>query len=219
MPPNPGLPPAARCRHLADRGHAHSKLGEESKALERRCRAGTARLVVDAGPVVGGAMSRRLRTLGAVELFNAVLLPAVFLRFVGSSAGGVMAWIAVDAVLVVGAGYWFARAAGLRRGLARTPRLGAFAVARVVLGVVLCAALVVVVMDLATGSGAVRWFAVAVWLFALAEYVNYFHAQLSYQNPADVRRLLRRRRLVPAHLGQELAGRARQSGSRQRRTR
>jgi len=33
MPPNPGLPLAACCRHLADRAYAHSKLGEESKAL------------------------------------------------------------------------------------------------------------------------------------------------------------------------------------------
>ncbi len=33
MSPNPGLPVAARCRHLADRAYAHSKLGEEQEAL------------------------------------------------------------------------------------------------------------------------------------------------------------------------------------------
>lgn len=33
MPPNPGLPVAARCRHLADRAYAHSKLGHNAEAL------------------------------------------------------------------------------------------------------------------------------------------------------------------------------------------
>lgn len=33
MPPDPGLPLAARCRHLADRAYAHSKLGQEDRAL------------------------------------------------------------------------------------------------------------------------------------------------------------------------------------------
>lgn len=33
MPANPGLPLAARCRHLADRAFAHTKLGDQHKAL------------------------------------------------------------------------------------------------------------------------------------------------------------------------------------------
>jgi transcriptional regulator with XRE-family HTH domain len=33
MPANPGLPLAARCRHLADRAYAHSKLGQQQQAL------------------------------------------------------------------------------------------------------------------------------------------------------------------------------------------
>lgn len=33
MPSNPGLPVAARCRHLADRAYAHAKLGNDSEAL------------------------------------------------------------------------------------------------------------------------------------------------------------------------------------------
>ena len=33
MPPDPGLPLAARCRHLADRAYAHSKLGQQDQAL------------------------------------------------------------------------------------------------------------------------------------------------------------------------------------------
>jgi hypothetical protein len=95
----------------------------------------------------------------------------------------------------------------VRRGLARTPALPAFAFARTVLMGVLGVALVVVIVDIATGVGAVRWLAVVVWLFALAEYVNYFHRQLSYQSVADWRRLMRRGRLFRAHLGHELAGR------------
>jgi membrane protein implicated in regulation of membrane protease activity len=71
--------------------------------------------------------------------------------------------------------------------------------------VVLAVALGVIVADIGTDGGFVPWFAAAVWLFAVAEYVNYFHLQLSYQNAADLRRLVRRGRLVPAHLGRELA--------------
>ncbi len=33
MSPSPGLPVAARCRHLADRAYAHAKLGNDSEAL------------------------------------------------------------------------------------------------------------------------------------------------------------------------------------------
>ena len=33
MPANPGLPLAARCRHLADRACAHVNLGQEEQAL------------------------------------------------------------------------------------------------------------------------------------------------------------------------------------------
>jgi hypothetical protein len=76
---------------------------------------------MDAWPVAGEAMARRLRVQGAVELFCAVLLPAVFLRVTGPTAGAVAAWVAVDAVLVVGAGYWFARAAKASRA-SRAPR-------------------------------------------------------------------------------------------------
>ncbi|GAA1248685.1 hypothetical protein GCM10009609_10150 [Pseudonocardia aurantiaca] len=150
-------------------------------------------------------MARRLRVQGGVELLCAVLLPVVFLRVTGVTAGFVAAWVAVDAMLVVGACYWFARAVKASRGLPRTPNLGAFAVARIGLVVVLIVTLGVVVVDIAAGGDAVRWVAVVVWLFAVAEYVNYFHLQLSYQNAAELRRLLRRGRLVPAHLGRELA--------------
>jgi hypothetical protein len=160
---------------------------------------------VDALSVAGEAMARRLRVQGAVELFCAVLLPVVFLRVTGPTTGAVAAWVAVDAALVVGACYWFARAAKWSQGLARTPNLRAFAIARMGLIVVLGVSRVAVVADIVTGGGFAQWFAAAVWLFAVAEYVNYFHLQLSYQNAADLRRLVRRGRLVQAHLGRELA--------------
>lgn len=149
-------------------------------------------------------MARRLRNLGGVELFNAVLLPAVFLYHLGPTAGGVAAWVAVDSVLVIGAAYWFARARRADLGLDRTPGLRAFRVARTVLIAVLAVTLAVVVVDLVAHGGAARWVWVAVWLFAVAELVNYFHLQLSYQTRADLRRLRRRGRLAPAHLGVEL---------------
>lgn len=149
-------------------------------------------------------MARRLRRLGVLELVNIVLLPAVFFTLVDPTIGDVAAWIAVDAVLLVGAGYWLARAARAQHHLDQTPKLRAFAAARVALRVMLGLALAVVAVDIALNASAASWIAVAVWLFALAEYVNYFHVQLSYQSAADLRRLIHRRRPAPAHLGQEL---------------
>ena len=154
-------------------------------------------------------MARRMRVQGSVELVDVALLPAVVLRLMGPSPGNVAAWVAVDAVLVVGAGYWFARSARARHRLPRTPHLGVFAVARPVLVAVVSVTAIVDVVDVATGSGAARWVAPPLWLFAVAEYVNYFHVQLSYRSRADIRRLVRHRRLVPAHLGRELSRRRR----------
>lgn len=147
-------------------------------------------------------MARRLRRLGVLELVNIVLLPVLFFTLVDPTIGGVAAWIAVGAVLLVGAGYWLARAARAQHHLDQTPRLRAFAAARVILRVVLGLAVAIVAADIAVNGAS--WIALAVWLFALAEYVNYFHVQLSYQTAADLRRLIRRRRPPPAHLGQEL---------------
>jgi hypothetical protein len=62
----------------------------------------------------------------------------------------------------------------------------------------------VVAGDVVTGVGVGRWFGAAIRLFAVAEHVNYFHVQLGYQNGPDLRRLARRRRPAPAHLGRDL---------------
>lgn len=94
-----------------------------------------------------------------------------------------------------------------RRRLDRTPGLRAFAAARVVLLVVLSGTAVVIVGDLAVGGRAASRVGVPVWLFAIAEYVNYFGRQRSYQNRADIHRLVRNRRLLPAPLGVDLAHR------------
>jgi hypothetical protein len=109
---------------------------------------------------------------------------------------------------VVGAAYWFARAQRLHRRLPRTPGLAVFATARSALLAVLAVSAVVVLVDLVRSHPAAGWVGVVVWLFALAEYVNYFHRQLSHQNRADVHRLARRRQLLPALLGRELRHRS-----------
>lgn len=150
-------------------------------------------------------MARRLSRLGAVELLNAVLLPVVVGLVVPITPALVAAWVAVDALLMVGAAYWFARARRIRGRLDRTPGLRAFAAARVVLLVVLAGTAAAIVGDLAVGGRPASWVGVPVWLFAVAEYVNYFCRQLSYQNRADIRRLVRNRRLLPAPLGVDLA--------------
>src|SRR5689334_4883295 len=115
-------------------------------------------------------MAGRLSRLGTVELLNAVLLPAVVGLVVPTTPALVAGWVAVDAVLVVGAAYWFARARRIRRRSDRTPGLRGFAAARVVLLVVLVGTAVVVAVDVVSGGRAVSWVGVAVWLFGVAEY-------------------------------------------------
>jgi len=149
-------------------------------------------------------MARRLRRLGGIELVNAVLLPLLVSTVAPPSLALAAGWTAACSVLVVGATYWFARAERLRRRLSRTPGLAMFATARIALLAVLAISAVVVLVDLVRGDPAVGWVGAVVWLFAVAEYVNYFRRQLSYQNRADLHRLARRRRLLPALLGREL---------------
>ena len=91
-----------------------------------------------------------MRNLGVVALLNAVLLPAVVLRLTGPTVGSIAAWVVIDVLLVVGAGYWFARAARARDGLACTPHLHAFARIRPALLAVLGATAVIVAVDLVT---------------------------------------------------------------------
>jgi hypothetical protein len=106
--------------------------------------------------------------------------------------------------LVIGAAYWAAKLVQIRQGRARPPGIARFDTVRRVLVGLLVVGLVLIVAVALTAAPA-DWLAGAVLLVvAAAEHVNYFHWQLMHDNPADLRRLFRMRRLSRSHLRSEV---------------
>lgn len=111
-------------------------------------------------------------------------------------------------LLAQGSLYWYAKLRAVRRrpllSGRRFARLyGGFRRANRALlpagGAVLLAA------GLAGPAAADLWFGLGFWTLAVLEYVNYYHRQLMYDTPAEVRWLVRAGRLKPAPLARDLA--------------
>jgi protein-S-isoprenylcysteine O-methyltransferase Ste14 len=104
-------------------------------------------------------------------------------------------------LLVQGAAYWTAKL----RQPARSPLpgAGAFAVARVANPVLLAVGLAFLGWSVARDPGAGTLPGLGFALFAVLEYVNYFHVQLMYDNAEDLR-YLRTHGLRRAHLARDL---------------
>ncbi|MFI9508039.1 hypothetical protein [Nocardia sp. NPDC052566] len=107
-------------------------------------------------------------------------------------------------LLVVGAGYWWAKLRQLAAPAAGLPYLRGFIGARVVTAVVLVAGLVFVVVEVAVAPGRGSWPGLGFGLFAALEYVNYFFVQLMYDNKADLRYLFTHG-LRRSHLAADIA--------------
>ena len=153
------------------------------------------------------AVLARLRMLAVLELFNIVLFG--WLIFVLRDAPATTANLGGFALfalhLAVGASYWLVKGGQLRAGRAEPTGMEVFRRLRLVCAAGLVAGLVAIVFGAIT---AVSWSA---WLpgallygLAVAEYVNYFHWQLMYDNGADLRRLRRTKRLHRSHLHADL---------------
>ncbi len=134
----------------------------------------------------------RLRSLAVLELVNIPLHAWLWFRVVDLpvSAANVAGFVAFAALLVVGAAYWVVKLWQLRRGRTVLPGRRAFAVARWVLPVALFAVLAVGVGAAVRVPGAGSWPGLLFGVFAVLEYVNYFHVQLMYDTRADLRRLV-----------------------------
>jgi hypothetical protein len=160
-------------------------------------------------------VTRRLRNLRNLEWFNIFELAAILLWLVPARVGEdiladtwqrTLAYLPAAALLAVGGWYWHLKLRQVRDGrpLGDAPRalrrLGQAAL------IVLCAAtgLLMISWVTRTGRTADRIWAAILLVLGSLEYVNYFHRQLMYDTRADLRRLLRRRRLAKSSLRRDL---------------
>ncbi|WP_150242598.1 hypothetical protein [Nocardiopsis quinghaiensis] len=149
-----------------------------------------------------------LRNLAVLELANIPLFAVVLFLFLDVPASPAnLAGFALFALLLVqGGAYWWSKVRQLR-ARARVPEgLPVLRVLRWVNPLLLLVGGAVAAAALAEGVPWTRvWPGLGLWLFAVLEYVNYFHVQLSHQTRADLSRLLRTRRLHRSHLSRDMA--------------
>ena len=147
---------------------------------------------------------RRLRSLAGLELLNIPLQFALWFGWVGLpiTVVNLVGFTLFALLLLQGAGYWTAK---LRQSAAPGPLPGAgiFAAARWVDVPVLAAGVLFIGWAAARDPGATTWPGLVFGLFAVLEYVNYFHVQLMYDNAEDLS-YLRTHGLRRAHLARDL---------------
>lgn len=130
-----------------------------------------------------------------------------------ASFANIVTYALVAVHLILGACYWVAKVEQVRRG--RDLPVGAHLLdpARRGLAFSLAIGLIVVVMSVPTQPPAAWIAAIALWLLAMAEHINYFHWQLMYDQPADVRRFLSSGFMRPHARADSLAVRDAQVGA------
>ncbi|OYO18764.1 hypothetical protein BI335_06930 [Enemella evansiae] len=149
----------------------------------------------------------RYRSLALIETFNAViLLPGMFWFFgwpltVANLSGAV----ACGVLLLAGAAYWATKVRQLDERTMLPRGLGAFAVLRPIGWVLSLGALLLVVV--LRGPNGIAWLpGLGTAVLAVLEQINYFHVQLSHDNPSDLARLFRSG-LRSSKLARDLAAR------------
>ncbi|MFD6951262.1 hypothetical protein A6A08_23595 [Nocardiopsis sp. TSRI0078] len=153
-------------------------------------------------------MVSSLRSLAVLELVNVPLFAVVLFRFLSVPASPAnLAGFALFALLLVqGGAYWWIKVRQLRTRARDPEGMPVFRALRWVDPLLLLAGGAVVAAALAGGVLWTRvWPGLGLWLFAVLEYVNYFHVQLSHQTRADLARLLRTGRLHRSHLARDMA--------------
>lgn len=143
--------------------------------------------------------------LQAVIWFGVLGLPVTAANLTGFTMFAVL--------LVVGAGYWLAKLWQVSGPGASLPGARVFAVARIAIAPLLAVGVLSTIGWVVAAPGAGSWPGLGFALFAVLEYVNYFHVQLMYDTVEDVR-YLRSHGLRRAHLARDLTVHHR---SRQRR--
>ncbi|TDD60316.1 multidrug transporter [Kribbella antibiotica] len=143
--------------------------------------------------------------MAILEIFNIALIGWVVFGVADApvTVANVAGYGATAFLLAVGASYWVVKLRQVRAGQSQLRYRVVFRRLRF-----LCAA-VVVIAGILVGigfAGRVSGYAagVVLWVLAAAEYVNYFHWQLMYDNRAELARLSRTGRLARAHLWRDL---------------
>jgi hypothetical protein len=141
-----------------------------------------------------------------LELANIPIQSVVWFGLIGTpfTVANLVGFGLFVLLLVQGAAYWAGKWRQMRTRARHLAGDRAFRVARAVDPVLLAAGLLVTGFAVARGPGwgNVPGFGFAV--FAVLEYVNYFHVQLMHDTAADLRRLWRVG-LRPSHLARDLA--------------
>lgn len=147
-------------------------------------------------------------SLAAGEMVSVVVFFVVFFVLAGVSptAANVSGFLLTAVMLLQGSGYWLGkhrRLGGHRGALAIVVRvlrvLAPVNVALIAIGVV------PIVVEAQSGALGRFWLGAALWVLAVAEYINYFHVQLAYGRRADRVWILRNRRLRRSHLSRDLS--------------
>jgi hypothetical protein len=145
-----------------------------------------------------------MRSLAVLELINIALNGwFVFLALDAPlTSANLAGYTATAFLLAVGSSYWTAKIQQLRTG--RPLATGVFRRLRILCAIVVLIAAALVGLGLGGGPASSYVPGVILVLLAAAEYVNYFHWQLMYDNRADLSRLFRTGRLARAHLWRDL---------------
>jgi hypothetical protein len=106
--------------------------------------------------------------------------------------------------LIEGAAYWVAKLHQISVRRVDLPALAAFRATRILNPLFLAAGVAAIGAAAATDPGIASWPGLAFAVFAVLEHVNYFHVQLMYDTPADLRRL-RSVGLRVSHLARDIA--------------
>jgi hypothetical protein len=150
-------------------------------------------------------VQRRLRSLAVWELLNIPLQLAIWFGTIGlpMTTVNLVGFALFTLLLIQGAAYWAAKLRQVAASGGPLPFADAFALARLINVPVLAIGLLFISWAVVRDPGAGTWPGLAFGVFAVLEYVNYFHLQLMYDTPADLRRL-RTQGLRPAHLHRDL---------------
>ncbi|WP_220449444.1 hypothetical protein [Nonomuraea longispora] len=146
---------------------------------------------------------RRMRNLAVLEPVNIVIFGLVAFVVLPAPLNtvNVTGFVLVAVHLLIGGAYWAIKVRQLRARLPVPPMIAAFWWLRRLCETALVAGFVVLAVFAARGEvGLESVPGVLFYLMAVAEYVNYFHWQLSHQTSADLARLLRTRRVHRSHL-------------------
>ena len=149
------------------------------------------------------------------ELAATVMFAGVWLMFLSihewtkpylTSIAPLFAFLLLEFLLVQGSYYWYLKWRQAKsRNLSVLPEyhLKVFRGLKIMNLLLLGVGFVLVIYELINYSNEFYWF-LFLYLFALAEYINYYHVRLSYQTTEELKGFIRHKKFSRSKLAQEL---------------